>query len=156
MQISNTGIMALIKAEGERKKVYTDIAGYQTIGVGHKLTKEELETGIITIIGRTVHWKDGLTSSDVLNLCHQDLVPVEEWIKNNVKVKLTQGQFDALVMFTFNIGIHAFITSTLLKVLNKGQYNLVPEQLLRWVHAGGKVSTGLTNRRTAEILLWNS
>jgi len=75
-------------------------------------------------------------------------------VNSGVKVALNQNQFDSLVSFTFNTGIQAFADSTLLKMLNQGNYDAVPDQLRRWVRAGGNVVQGLVNRRENEIKLW--
>ena len=76
-------------------------------------------------------------------------------INHNVKVPLSQNQFDALVSFVFNIGQSAFIESTLLRVLNEGDYKAVPQQLRRWIYDNGSVVQGLINRRQKEIDFWN-
>jgi len=73
-----------------------------------------------------------------------------------VKVPLTQGQFDALVDFCFNLGEGRLASSTLLKVLNGARYEAAGEQLLRWDLAAGQVNTGLKGRREAELELWQS
>jgi hypothetical protein len=67
-----------------------------------------------------------------------------------VKVGLTQGQFDALVSFTYNLGARSLSTSTLLRKLNAGDYAGAADEFLRWNKAGGKVLNGLTRRREAE------
>lgn len=71
-------------------------------------------------------------------------------VNTSVTVPLSQNQFDALVSFAFNVGATAFQGSTLLSVLNQGNYDDVPSQMLRWNRAGGRVLRGLTRRRTAE------
>jgi len=67
---------------------------------------------------------------------------------------MSQHQFDALVSWTFNLGPSNLNSSTMLKVLNKGDYEDVPAQIKRWNKAGGKVLEGLTRRREAEALLF--
>jgi GH24 family phage-related lysozyme (muramidase) len=67
-----------------------------------------------------------------------------------VTVPLNQNQFDALSSWTFNVGVGAACGSTLVKLLNQGQYTPACNQLLRWNRAGGKEVRGLTNRRIAE------
>jgi GH24 family phage-related lysozyme (muramidase) len=67
---------------------------------------------------------------------------------------LTQNQFDAMVSWVYNLGSGNLNASTLLKVLNSGDYAGVPEQLLRWNKAGGRVLEGLTRRRQAEADLF--
>ena len=67
-----------------------------------------------------------------------------------VKVPLNQNQFDALAAWTFNVGVGAACRSTLVKLLNQGQYTRACDELLRWNRAGGREVRGLTNRRKAE------
>lgn len=156
MQMSTHGLELLEQWEGFKANVYKDSAGLPTIGVGHLLTKSELSSGKIAINGLPVQYSNGLTDQQVLDLLSQDVKPAEQAVTNNVKVPLNQNQFDALVSFTFNVGVGAFTSSTLLKVLNQQQYTEVPTQLLRWTRAGGQVVQGLVNRRQNEINLWNS
>ncbi|MEN3335751.1 MAG: lysozyme [Blastocatellia bacterium] len=155
MQMSPNGLELLEQWEGFKTTVYKDSAGLPTIGVGHLLTKSELSSGKITINGVPVKYGNGLTAQQVTDLLAQDVQPAAAAVNNNVKVPLTQNQFDALVSFTFNVGVGAFTSSTLLKVLNQKQYDQVPTQLLRWTRAGGQVVQGLVNRRNNEIKLWN-
>ena len=155
MQMSANGLELLEQWEGFKPNVYKDSAGLPTIGVGHLLTKSELSSGKIVINGTSVPYSGGLTNQQVLNLLSQDVNPAGQAVNNNVKVTLNQNQFDALVSFTFNVGSGSFNSSTLLKVLNQGEYDQVPDQLRRWNKAGGKVVQGLVNRRENEIKLWN-
>jgi lysozyme len=155
MHMSQRGMKLLAQWEGIRKAVYDDVAGLPTIGVGHLLTQDELHSGTIDIDGRAVDYRSGLSDSQVLDLLAQDLIRFEKAVEAVVQVPLLQNQFDALIAFTFNVGTSAFEKSTLLKVLNQGQYDQVPAQLRRWVKAGGKTVDGLVNRRENEIALWN-
>jgi lysozyme len=155
MQMSQHGLQLLEQWEGFKLQVYKDSAGLPTIGVGHLITKSEQASGTINIAGVPVKYAGGLTQQQVTDLLAQDVVPAQNAVNNGVKVALNQNQFDALVSFTFNVGVGAFTGSTLLKVLNQGQYDQVPTQLLRWTKAGGKVVQGLVNRRNNEIKLWN-
>lgn len=113
-----------------------------------------MDSGRIIIHGVSVAFANGLDEDQILSLLSQDLEPAEKGVNSKVKVSLSQNQFDALVSFTFNTGIQAFAGSTLLKILNQANYAGVPDQLRRWVHAGGKVIDGLVNRRENEIKLW--
>ena len=155
MQMSQHGIGLLTQWEGCELKVYNDAAGLPTIGVGHLLTKSELMSGKINIGGVMVKYADGITQQQAEQLLAQDLGPTEAAVNGGVKVPLSQNQFDALTSFTFNVGVGAFTGSTLLRLLNQGQYAQVPEQLMRWTRAGGRVVQGLVNRRQNEIKLWN-
>ena len=155
MQMSEHGLALLQQWEGFKLQVYKDSAGLPTIGVGHLITKAEQASGTITINGVPVQYAGGLTDQQVLDLLAQDVRPAENAVNGGVTVPLNQDQFDALVSFTFNVGVGAFQSSTLLKLLNQQQYDDVPAQLLRWTRAGGQVVQGLVNRRNNEIKLWN-
>lgn len=155
-RMSFKGIHHLTVSEGKRNKMYKDVGGKPTIGVGHLLTPEELETGVIVIAGEEVVWVHGLTDEQVHNLLMQDVVDHESAVREVVKVPLEQHQFDALVSFVYNVGAHAFRKSTLLKKLNLGLYESVPGQLARWNKVDGEVVRGLVNRRNREIDLWRS
>jgi len=69
-------------------------------------------------------------------------------------VPLTDGQFDALVSFTYNLGSGALQRSTLRRVINRKNHQNVPAQLMRWVWAGGRKLRGLVRRREAEARLY--
>ena len=78
----------------------------------------------------------------------------EDGVNRLVKVELTQGQFDCLTDFCYNAGINALANSTLLKLLNDGNYESAGLELAKWVRGGGKVLPGLVKRRNAEYKLW--
>ena len=108
MKTSKAGLDALAKREGRRQRAYLDTKGIPTIGVGH--TGPEVYIGLV--------W----TQQQVDDAFADDIQWAEDAVNNNVKVALTQNQFDALVSFVFNVGETAFRRSTLLKVLNTGDY----------------------------------
>lgn len=153
--ISGNGLELLKQWEGSRSKVYRDSAGLLTIGVGHLLIRSELSSGKIVINGVPVKYADGLTDQQILELLAQDVFPAQRSADDAVKVPLNQNQFDALVSFAFNVGVRAFESSSLLRLLNQRNYAVVPEQLRRWTRAGGTVVHGLQVRRENEIKLWN-
>lgn len=99
--------------------------------------------------------KKGVTITEEMatQILAVDLGECEEDVRRLIKVPLTQGQFDALVMFQFNTG--ALGKSTLRRVLNMGAYDAVPGELRKYVMAKGQRLQGLVNRRNAEIKLWN-
>ena len=146
----------LERLEGLSNVVYVDSAHKKTIGIGHLLSAEELLTSKIRINGQYIDYSLGLTTKQCMDLCMQDLDRYCEAVDSVVIVDLNENQFDALVIFCFNVGIRAFKESTLARLLNQGDYDSVPEQLMRGTKAGGKDSKGLINRRNAEIKLWNS
>lgn len=156
MKMSTNGLDKLETWEGSERKAYRDVAGLLTIGVGHLLTQDELHSGKIYINGEGIDYRRGLTKEQITDLLAQDLKRFEKVVNENVKVPLNQNQFDTLVSFSFNVGPAAFKNSTLLKVLNKREYDEVPKQLRRWVYAGGYKVRGLQIRRENEIKLWSS
>ncbi len=145
MKISERGLQFIKDAEGLRLKSYKCSAGVWTIGYGTTSA-----TGLIDIKPTTI-----INTKQAEMLLVKSLATFEDCINESVKVELKQSQYDALVSFVYNIGEGAFKKSTLLKELNKGRYDAVPVELMKWVRAGGKRNQGLVNRRTKEAALWS-
>ena len=139
-----------------KQQLYLDSAGEATIGIGHLLTRSEKTSGKINIAGNDVQYSNWLSVKDCFLLLDQDLKAPERTVNSLVFTELNQNQFDAMVSFTFNVGDTAFKNSTLLKLLNAGGYDKVPEQLRRWNKCNGMIVQGLVNRREKEIALWNT
>lgn len=101
-----------------------------------------------------------ITKQEAEELLIKDIKDHEAYVKQYVQVPLTQGQYDALVSFVFNLGGGNFRSSTMLKKLNKGLYDEVPEQFMRWNKArvDGKLTAlkGLTRRRAAEAAIFSA
>jgi lysozyme len=95
-----------------------------------------------------------ITKQQAEEMLEEELIEYENYVKEAVKYQLDQCMFDALVSWTYNLGPSNLNSSTLLKVLNAGDYDGVPEQIKRWNKAGGKVLQGLVRRREAEALLF--
>jgi lysozyme len=141
MQLSNAGLELLKKSEGFNGRAYLDVAGFQTIGFGHRVQPgENFESGISPAQGEAI--------------LARDVTVAEGAVARVVKVPLTQGQFDALVDFVFNLGTARLAGSTLLKYLNESRYDAAAWQLLAWDHAGSREVAALKNRREAEFKLW--
>ena len=155
-KISDTGIDLIKRLEGCSRFVYEDQGGYPTIGIGHLLTRTENMTGKIYIDGEPVYYHQGLTEQQCVALLIQDLVVPVNTVNEAVIVPLNQSQFDALVSFVFNIGCGNFNRSSLLRILNSGNYEKVPEQMRLWAYVKENVSKGLQKRREAEIKLWKT
>lgn len=86
----------------------------------------------------------------------KDAEHAADTVKRGVTVQMTQGQFDALTSFVFNVGSGNFLKSTLLRKLNSGDTLGASLEILRWNRAAGKEMTGLTRRRAAEQALFLS
>lgn len=139
MELSKQGEAKLHDREAFRSTAYQDIAGIWTIGFGST-----------RVDGIPVKQGDTITLEEAVKQTRSFVKQVEDSINKLVKVVLTQNQFDALVSFVYNVGIAAFTSSTLLKLLNQKEYLAAADQLLRWVFAGKKYSAGLYNRRVDE------
>lgn len=113
-----------------------------TVGYGH--TGNDVYLGMV------------ITDEEADRLLELDLVHCEDCIERVVDVDLEQEEFDALVSFIFNVGVGAFRSSTLLKLLNLKRYRAAADQLLRWNKQAGVVLNGLTRRRRAERELFLS
>lgn len=140
MQPSERLVKAVEQFEGFRSVAYRDLAGVLTVGYG--------ETQHITP-GQVV------TQQEAELMLRADLTQVASEVQQIVTVALTQGQFDALVDFAYNLGIGSLERSTLLQRLNAGDYSGACEQLGRWTLAGGQPVPGLVRRRQAEQAWWN-
>ncbi len=149
-QISAAGIEFIKRWEGVRNTAYNDVAGLKTIGVGHLFTEEELRGNYVKIGSQRINADSALTDQQVNDLLKQDLVRFEQAVRNTIKTKLTQSQYDMLVSISFNIGTGAFKNSTLARVINEGNFDQAPNAFMMWVKAGGKTVQGLVNRRRAE------
>ena len=143
MQLSAAGLDLIKRSEGWRSQVYKDVAGFPTIGYGHKLLP-------------TDSFPDGVDEATGTQILIKDVQDAEQAVSRLVKVPLTQGQFDALVDFTFNLGAMRLASSTLLKMLNAGDYAAAAGQFQRWDMAGGMENDGLKARRQAEADSFNS
>jgi len=139
MNISNTGIDLIKHFEGCETEAYLCPAGVPTIGYGHI---------------KGVQMGDVITEAQAHEMLVEELDEYESYINDLVTVSLNQNQFDAMVSWVYNLGGGNLRASTLLKVLNSGDYEGVPEQIMRWNKAGGKVLEGLTRRRQAEADLF--
>ena len=139
MKISNNGLDLVKHFEGCELKAYLCPAGVWTIGYGHTKGVQE---------------GDEWSESHAEHMLEVEMEEYEQYINDLVEVELNQNQFDAMVSWVYNLGVGNLQASTLLKVLNAGDYAGVPEQIMRWNKAGGKVLEGLTRRRQAEADLF--
>ncbi len=134
------GLKLTEQFESCRLTAYQDVRGIWTIGWGH--TGTDVRPGLII----TQQQADALLFHDI-----QDAV---NHVNHLVTVPLTQNQFDALCDFAYNAGCAAFAGSTLLRLLNAGDYNGAAAEFPKWDHSNGQVIPGLLCRRLAEQQLF--
>lgn len=140
LKTQKIGFDLLRHFEGLRLKPYRDAVGKFTIGYGHLMRPGEVYTRI--------------TRAKAEALLQRDVKIAELLVKQQVRVALTPSQFSALVVLVYNIGGYQFQESTLLRLINAGNYVAAAEEIRRWEYAGGQVLRGLTKRRNAEYLLF--
>lgn len=141
MQYSQLGLEQLTKRfEGVRLVAYRDVKGVLTIGYGH-----------------TAHVYEGQTCTQEQADCWllEDTQSAQAAVNRLVHIPITQGEFDALVDFTFNVGQGNFANSTLLELVNQGKFEAAANEFERWDYAGGKQVAGLLKRRVAEKAVFN-
>lgn len=156
-QISEKGMELLMTIESFRGKPYDDQTGAEisnwvkgaTIGYGHLISQEEWQQS-----GN--QYKNGITKEQGKTLFEKDLAPFIDGVNSKVTASISQNQFDALVILTFNIGLGNFASSSVLKLVNnpsaQTRYPSLEAAWKAWDKSQGKVMQGLVNRRNAE---WN-
>ena len=164
MKLSDKGICLLKQLEGcvkygNKHVVYDDKTGKPvninkilprgaTIGYGHLINSEE-------------DFRNGITEKQATAILLSDIAIVERAIKNTINVNLLQHQYDALVIFAYNIGIQNFVNSTVVKYVNNpnfksSKYPTLKSAWMAWNKSGGREITGLTNRRNQEFMLFTN
>lgn len=132
----------LVKSfEGFRAEAYKCPAGVWTVGYG---TTENVSPG------------DVVNKEEAELLLMEDLLDASKAVDELVDVEINEHQYDALTSFVYNVGREAFRTSTLLKLINAGNFDAAALQFKRWNKAGGVVLPGLTRRREAEREMFES
>lgn len=152
MRFSEEGIRVLKLLEGFKAVPYKDGPGHLTIGYGHMLRPHEI--GVITHV----------SEEEGHQMLIKDVEVVEKALCDLVTRNLTQSQWDALVMFGYNIDLDHFAGSATLNVINEGDLEEVPTWIAKWnkitiedpvTKEKKKVeSKGLNRRRSAEIQVW--
>jgi len=137
--INEAGLGLVKEFEGLRLTAYRCPRGVWTIGYGHT---------------RTAYPGMAIDEAQAESLLLSDLEEFARAIDRLVDVPLNDNEFSALVCFAFNVGVAALERSSLVKLLNRGWYEQVPAQMMRWVFVNGEASGGLSRRRAAEGALW--
>ena len=143
--VTDAGLDLIKRFEGFSPTIYICPAGYPTIGYGHVVLAHEREQFAACI-----------TQAEATDILRKDVGIAERAVLRLISVPLTDGQFDALVSFTFNLGAGALQRSTLRRMVNSGEHESVPTELMKWVWAAGKRLPGLVRRRSAEASAYYS
>ena len=158
MKVSQKCVEMIKHHEGVRTKPYQCPALLWTVGVGHvidpmhgRLKLEERKNLPIPS-----GWDRTLSMGEVDDILKNDLARFEQGVSRLCPIALTQGQFDALVSFSFNVGLGNLQRSTIRMKVNRGDFEGASESFLDWTKAGGKVLKGLVNRRNDEKALFLS
>jgi lysozyme len=149
MNLSSNGLGLIESFEGLKLSPYLDTAGVPTIGYGT----------ILYPSGRRVTMNDpAITQGQALDYLESQVNQKVAAINHLVQVPINQNQFDALASFTYNDGVGALQTSTLLRLLNAGNFSGAAAQFLVWdkEHVDGQLveSDGLLHRRKMEMSLF--
>ena len=137
--ITQEGLDLIKRFEGFSPTIYTCPAGYPTIGYGHLVRDRERD-----------RFTGGISREEAEELLKRDVLWAERGVLRLISVPLTDGQFDALVSFTFNLGTGALQRSTLRRKVNRKEHGEVPGEFMRWVWAGNRKLRGLVVRRAHE------
>jgi lysozyme len=146
VKVSQKAIILIKHHEGVRNKPYKCPAGLFTVGVGHLIGD-----------GKTLppEWNRTFTQEEIDALLKRDLSRFELGVcKMLPSVQLKQCEFDALVSFSFNLGLGTFQRSTIRQALLRGDKEAAMESLVKYCKAGGKILKGLQNRRLDEKRLF--
>jgi lysozyme len=146
MKASKKCLEMLAHHEGIRQKPYKCPAGLWTVGVGHLIGD-----------GKSLpdSWNRTFSLEEVYAILAKDVIRFERGVERLITIPLTQNQMDAIISFTFNLGIGCLQRSSVRQKLNRGDKEGAIESLLKYNKAGGKVLKGLDNRRKDEAALFN-
>jgi lysozyme len=158
MKVSQKCIEQIKKDEGVRSKPYQCPALLWTVGVGHVIDPHHAKVPFAErkALPIPAGWDRVLSADEIDEILRTDLARFEAGVLRLIKVPLTQGQFDALVSFSFNVGLGNLQNSTLRMKVNRSEFEAAAEQFLVWTKAGGKVLPGLVKRRTHEKEMFES
>lgn len=142
--ITEKGLALIQRFEGFAAKPYLCPAGYLTVGYGHVVLDGE----------RARFLAEPITEEEGQEILARDVQNAEAAVERLIHVPLSDGQFDALVSFVFNLGAGRLQSSTLRRKINTGLHSEAPAEFRKWVFAGGKRLPGLIRRRDAEARLY--
>jgi lysozyme len=152
MNVSEKAISVIKHHEGVRFRPYRCPALLHTIGVGHVLYPDQAKIPLDQRMAYQLKDQDNrqFTPQEVDGILKFDLDRFERGVEKLCPIPLSQGNFDALTSFSFNVGLGTLQRSTLRQKLLRGDKEGAAEELLKYCMAGGKILKGLQNRRIDE------
>lgn len=158
MKVSPECLKMIKHHEGVRTRPYRCPALLWTVGVGHVIDPAHARVPIAERKALPIPngWDRTLPMDEVDSILKADLARFEAGVARLCPVELTQGQFDALVSFSFNVGLGNLQRSSIRMKVNRGDFEGAAESFLDWTKAGGKVLKGLVTRRNDEKALFLS
>jgi lysozyme len=158
MNVSVKSIKVIKHHEGVRTTPYQCPALLWTIGIGHVIDPTHARVPLAERKSLPIPegWNRKISMEEVDDILRKDLATFERGVERYCPVKLTQGQFDALVSFSFNVGLGTLQRSTLRQKVLRGDMEGAAEEFLKYTIGGGKVLKGLVNRRNDERAMFLS
>lgn len=156
MKVSKDAIEGIKKDEGVRLRPYRCPALLWTVGVGHVIDPNHIRVKLDERKGLEIPdgWDRTLTMDEVNDILAKDIITFERGVLRLCPEGLTQGRFDALVSFSFNVGLGNLQRSTIRMKHNRGDFDGAAESFMAWTKAGGKELPGLVKRRKHERALY--
>lgn len=157
--ISPKALKMIAHHEGVRLRPYRCPARLWTIGVGHVIDPNHGKVKFEDRLNLSIPegWDRTLTMDEVNAILAKDLERFERGVLRYCPAAGTrQGWLDALVSFSFNVGLGTLQRSTLRQKFNRGDIEGAAEEFMKFTKAGGKVLKGLVNRRNDEVALFRS
>lgn len=158
MKISQKCLEMIKHHEGVRTKPYRCPALLWTVGVGHVIDPNHIRVKLEDRKSLPIPngWDRTLSMEEVNDILVKDLETFERGVLRMCTVPPTQGQFDAMVSFSFNVGLGNFQRSTIRMKHNRGEHEDAAEAFMMWTKAGGRELPGLVKRRKDEKALYES
>lgn len=158
MKVSKEAIEGIKKDEGVRTKPYRCPALIWSVAVGHVIDQSHIRVPFNERknIPLPPEWDRVLSMAEVDAILAADLATFERGVLRLCPGGLTQGRFDALVSFSFNVGLGNLQRSTIRMKHNRGDFEGAAEGFMAWTKAGGKELPGLVKRRKHERALYES
>ena len=168
MNVSQLAMDMMAHHEGKRSRPYLCPAHIWTIGIGSVLYQEQIRLPIARIgaaqAAEMIRKEFPLkpednrvwTEEEIYERFKQNLATFERGVLRLCPAGLTQPRFDALISFSFNVGLGNLQRSSIRMKHNRGDYEGAAEGFMQWTKAGGRELPGLVKRRKDERALYLS